>query len=401
MRILLLTYSIVGQSNYLRANALAECLAGKGHDVTLLSASPRRPGGRRIERERIGEGTLRRACVGSWGSARRRNSGLSISEVLLRRTAMAGEGFDLIHGFGHRPTVSWVGPALARRRGIPYVADWCDLFSDGGIAAERTLAGRVTVGVIDRWLEPRALQRADAVTVICAALHRRARRLCGDVPVSLVRPGALPAAKAGSGRAVRQRLGIPTCAPVVIHVSQNHQDLEILRQALVVAAARRPDLHFLLVGPAFPLIEQAARRAELRGRVHFTGVVPHAEVPRLLAAADVALLPYPPATRNECRFPCSFAEYAGAGLPVVTQPTGDLADLADGQAALLVAGDGEAMAAGVDRILDDRELAARLADRARRLAREELSWSVGARRLLDLYALLTAARASSPLPAIP
>jgi glycosyltransferase involved in cell wall biosynthesis len=88
-------------------------------------------------------------------------------------------------------------------------------------------------------------------------------------------------------------------------------------------------------------------------------------------------------------------------LPVVTQPTGDLADLADGQAALLVAGDGEAMAAGVDRILDDRELAARLADRARRLAREELSWSVGARRLLDLYALLTAARASSPLPAIP
>jgi len=400
VRVLFLTCSVDGQSNYLRARSLAESLAGKGHDVTLLSA-PARPELRgRCEEVRIGQGALRSLCVGSRASTRLRNSGLSVPEAWRRRASLAGESFDLIHGFGHRPTVGWVGPALARDRGVPYVADWSDLFGNGGIAHERTLLERWTLGAFDRWQEPRVYRRADAVTVISLALQERASRLNGNLPVVRVPPGGLPAAEAGSGEATRRRLGIPARAPLVIHVSQNHQDLELLRRALIGVAKLRADVHFLLVGPRFPSLQGAALPHCLRARLHFTGAVLHGQIAGLLAAADVAMLPYPPSIKNQCRFPCSFAEYAGAGLPIVTQPTGDLREVADGSAALLVPDDGEAMARGVDRILRDPRLASTLSRGARRLARVELSWSVGAQRLLELYGQLTPTRVS-PVLAIP
>ena len=400
MRVLFLTYSIVGQSNYLRAESLARGLAEGGSEVTLVSAPGVERQSRSFDQEEVGTGVLRQVTVGKRGASRFRNSGLSTYEVIQRRLALAGAKFDLVHTFGHRPTVSWVGPILARRHRVPLVADWCDLYADGGIAHERSLVGRTTIGMLDRWLEPRTYRRADAVSVISRALAERARALKPQLPIATVFPGGLPSTGETSRAEVRRSLGIPSAAPVVVHVSQNHQDVGLLRQALMRTAELRDDVHFLLIGPDFPSVLRQTDVGRMLSRTHCTGPVPHSRVGAFLAAADVALLPYPPSTKNECRFPCSFSEYAGLGLPVVTQPTGDLGQIGgDEPAALMVPADGREMALAIDRILTTPSLAADLSTRGRELAATKLSWSTGVRRLRDLYRSLMSERARSTVAA--
>lgn len=397
MRLLFLTYSIAGQSNYLRANSLARALMAEGHRITLLCAPrlPSRSGS--TELQKVGPGVLRRVTVRSRSSERLRNSGLSMFEALRRRAAIARENFDLVHGFGHRPTVSWVGPRVARQLGIPYVADWCDLFGDGGIAAERALPARMTLGVFDRWTERGTYRRADGVSAISSALETRAKELAANRRVARVPPGGLTPASGGDRVRTRRRLGIPQDSQVVVHMSQNHQDIALLTETLKQTAALRRNLHFLLVGSPVPGADREL--GPFADRIHSTGLVPHHQIPSLLAAADLALLPYPPSTKNECRFPCSFAEYVGAGLPVVTQPTGDLPRLNSGRSgALFAEADAGAMAAAVDRLLQTPDLTTDLRRQALEAAARELSWTVGAERLDAVYRqLFTAGERSTAL----
>ena len=120
MRVLFLTYSIVGQSNYLRAESLARGLAEGGSEVTLVSAPGVERQSRSFDQEEVGTGVLRQVTVGKRGASRFRNSGLSTYEVIQRRLALAGAKFDLVHTFGHRPTVSWVGRFWLEDTGFPW-----------------------------------------------------------------------------------------------------------------------------------------------------------------------------------------------------------------------------------------------------------------------------------------
>jgi glycosyltransferase involved in cell wall biosynthesis len=68
--------------------------------------------------------------------------------------------------------------------------------------------------------------------------------------------------------------------------------------------------------------------------------------------------------------------------------------LRDGEDALLLR-DGTALdiAARIEQLLDDRELAGRLGSRARQFALDRLSWPENAARLADFYRRQLAARA--------
>ncbi len=395
MRILFLTYNIVGQSNYLRAESLARALARKGHEVTLVCAPGLAGAPDSTETETCERGSVHVVAIGSRGSSRYRNSGISMVDVLRRRFTLTHERFDLVHGFGHRPSVSWVGPAFARRQRIPYVADWCDLFGDGGIASERGVFSRLTLGAFDTWQESRTIRRAHAITVISSALEARARILAPGRPVVKVLPGGRPAPATPARDAVRNGQGIPEHAPVVVNVSQNHQDVELLYASIEAISATRDDVYFLLVGPPIPQIEALLDRHPLAARIRSTGQVPHREIPDYLAASDIAVLPYPPTTKNRCRFPCSFAEYLAAGLPVVTQATGDLPGLGAGDCgAMFVPAEPAAMAAAVDSLLESPQRSRAMRQNGLRVADSELSWEAGAEDLLTIYTQLASEHGS-------
>jgi glycosyltransferase involved in cell wall biosynthesis len=100
-------------------------------------------------------------------------------------------------------------------------------------------------------------------------------------------------------------------------------------------------------GPARGEVERLM--APFGARVRFTGAVPHAELPKLYAAADLYLWP----AINEA-YGMAFLEAQATGLPVVAGRTGGVpAVVADGVAGLLTPiGDAAAFARAVARLLD-------------------------------------------------
>lgn len=137
-------------------------------------------------------------------------------------------------------------------------------------------------------------------------------------------------------------------------------------------------------------LEAACDAAGLDGAVTFTGLVPHAEVPRLLAGVDVCLDPAPPGPLNDRSTMIKVAEYLAAGRPVVANPLHETRRTAGDAAAY-------ALRAGADGLAD--AVAALAADPARRralatagLARvRELTWERSAVELLRAYAPLAPA----------
>jgi glycosyltransferase involved in cell wall biosynthesis len=113
---------------------------------------------------------------------------------------------------------------------------------------------------------------------------------------------------------VRATLGLPANAFVIGHVGRmveekNHRLLIEITAALV---ARQPQSHLLLIGdgPLRPVIAAQVARLGLAGHVTFLGARP--DVPALLAALDVFVLP----SRHE-GFPVAAVEAQAAGLPCV------------------------------------------------------------------------------------
>ena len=76
-------------------------------------------------------------------------------------------------------------------------------------------------------------------------------------------------------------------------------------------------------GPVHEQLERLAARLGVAGRVRWLGQVPHGDVPRLLAAADVALAPYPELPGFGFS-PLKLYEYLGAGVPVVASDLGQI-----------------------------------------------------------------------------
>ena len=137
-------------------------------------------------------------------------------------------------------------------------------------------------------------------------------------------------------------------------------------------------------GWLFEPVTELVEKLGLSDDVVFTGYVPQPHVPALYTGADCVVMP---SLYEGFGFPV--LEAMACGTPVVCSDASSLPEVA-GDAALLVAPtDDEALAANVQRILDDPALAAVLsAGGIQRAAR--FRWSECARRTADLYGELSA-----------
>jgi len=151
---------------------------------------------------------------------------------------------------------------------------------------------------------------------------------------------------------------------------------------LVLQMARlRPSVQFVLVGSEGDgPIEHAARA------LPNVLIVPWQEdVAPWLAAADTLLIPpasAPLERHRTCVLPIKLFAYLATGRPILAPAAPDTSELlVDGLSGILVPPDDAAAAvAGLDRILGDPALAARLGEEARRLA-EGLTWDARAERI--------------------
>lgn len=183
-------------------------------------------------------------------------------------------------------------------------------------------------------------------------------------------------------RTTRGALGIPADAKVIFFGGRidRGKQIDVLVKAWNGLAAKH-NAYLLLVGPAMPGIADELTRIadpEARDKLILTGLVPNAELPNYMSAADLAVWPGDPGiTMNEalaCHVPLVHPDKA-AGRHLIMYENG----------ANFERGSASSLAGVIDSILSDP---ARLADmrlRSRRLAEEVFDWKVVAARTLSIY----------------
>jgi glycosyltransferase involved in cell wall biosynthesis len=157
-------------------------------------------------------------------------------------------------------------------------------------------------------------------------------------------------------------------------------DLRDLVAALAPIAAGCPAARLLVVGRGERGEEQEllrlARRAGVASMIDYHGWVEPAQIPALLAAADVALAPMDDTLINRARCSAKLLELMAAGLPIVAGRVGQVAEyIEDGRSGMLVPpSDPAALARTVLTLLADAPRRAQLGQTARARAQRVFTW---------------------------
>lgn len=379
------------RANGIQTMETCQAMAERGHAVDLIvrpdTQTPARDpfgfyalppnAGLRIERAPVaGPPTARR--LGYLAFAVGRSVGRTRADVLMTRDL--GVASALL--------------ALPRRLRAPLVYESHGYAPDVAAALPDLVATatRPTPRKLRRLARREALvwQRADGYVTITAALRAELERHLGVRPRIAVVPDGVRAARHRAEARPR------TADRVVAYAGHLYawKGVDVVLEAL----ARLPNVRGLIVGghaaePDLARTQSLAERLGLGERVTFTGLVEPARVPELLGQADVLVLPNT-ASAISTRFtsPLKLFEYMAALRPIVASDLPSIREiLRDGENALLVSpGNADALAAAIDRLLADRDLAARLA----RAAFDEVplySWQRRAERLESLFADVIAA----------
>lgn len=98
-------------------------------------------------------------------------------------------------------------------------------------------------------------------------------------------------------------------------------DERLDRELVAEMADRRPDWHFVLLGPVVKIAEETLPQ---RPNLHWLGAKPYADLPRYLAGWDAGYMPF--ALNDATRFisPTKTPEFLAAGVPLVSTPVADV-----------------------------------------------------------------------------
>jgi glycosyltransferase involved in cell wall biosynthesis len=301
-------------------------------------------------------------------------------------------GHDIVQ---ERNGIYKMGAARAcRHLRLPYV-----YFFDADDILEHDLFGRALSGIL-RWRAKQVLRYnlKTAVRIICLSTFAKAHlKAIWKVPEEkiVIIPNAvdidhfrpLPEARAE----VRRKLGLDDC-PLIVFVGGfvPYQDIIVLLEAFASVQKEWRDAHLLLVGEGeqYRKMVQHATDLGIADSTKFVGFQPHAEIPRLLSAADIAVAPYHKI--DDERFLGSsmkIFEYMAVGLPIVASDVGQISEvIQNGVNGLLCpVEDAQALAAALKRLLADSQLRSRLGQQARKDSADKYSWEQYIPRFEKLY----------------
>lgn len=243
-------------------------------------------------------------------------------------------------------------------------------------------------GVVERYTS----RHADAVIGTGPGLVREAGALrCGqgvhhifDIPSSLTEadPAQVEAARARLKKSDRDRLILFVGSFAV------YQGVDLLFDAVPIVARRRPEARFVIVGGTPEEIAERRARLTEQGAAHavtFTGKIPPDDLPHTLRAADILVSPRTAGVNT----PLKLLDYFKAGRPIVATDMPSHRLILDETTAVLTAPEPNALAAGIERLLDDAALCERLGVEGRRRVDERYNFGEFKRRLGACYASLS------------
>ncbi len=302
---------------------------------------------------------------------------------------------DIIHA--HSPVLNALAAQrVAQRHSIPMLyeirAFWEDAAVSNGTATEGGLQYRLT-----RWLETRAVKRADAVAVICEGLKGDLVARGIDLAKIVVSPNGVDMEMFGDpvppDAALRATLGLDDAEVIgFIGSFYDYEGLDDLIAAMPTLVAARPKAKLLLVGggPMEAALRAQAEGSSARDAIRFVGRVPHDEVENYYALTDVLAYPRKAQRLTELVTPLKPLEAMAQGRLVAASAVGGHRELIeDGVTGTLFAPDNPAsIADALGRLLADRAGWEARRATARAFVEGERNWAVNVSRYQPVYHIL-------------
>ncbi len=351
-----------------RLSTLAKTWAADGDQVTVLTGMPNYPTG--VVPSEYRRAVRRRECVDGYevvrtwlyatpntGVARRTAGHLSfmISSVLLGGRACGPTDLVLVSS----PTLFSVGGAwlLARLKRARFVVEirdlWPAIFVDLGVLTNRKL-----IGLLERF-ELAIYAAADEVVVVTDGF--RDNLIERGVPagkIHTIRNGVnldIFDCAGASDPVVRAYLGARAGDCLVLYAGTHgiSQGLSAVVDAAALLAG--DSVHFAFVGEGADKERLQHQVAELGLRnVTFLPGVPHQDVPALVAAADICLVPLRNVPLFSAFIPSKMFEYLAARKAVVASVVGEAAQiLREAGAVVVPPEDSAALAAAITSLAAD------------------------------------------------
>jgi PEP-CTERM/exosortase A-associated glycosyltransferase len=324
--------------------------------------------------------------------------------ALAKRVDQVARDFqpDVIHA--HSPVMDAIAALrVGRALGVPVLyeirAFWEDAAVGNGAGSEGSLKYRAT-----KWLETRAVRRADAVAVICEGLK-------GDLVSRGIDPGKIMVSPNGvdlslfgepapRDDAIAAELGLREGDDVVGFIGSfyDYEGLDDLIAAMPALVAARPNAKLLLVGggPMEPVLRAQAAASPVAGAIRFVGRVPHTEVERYYSLVDILAYPRKKMRLTDLVTPLKPLEAMAQRRLVAASDVGGHRELIrDGDTGTLFTPDSpSALAAALAGLFADRTGWDARRDRARAFVEQDRNWSSNISRYGPVYQRLVDARKS-------
>jgi glycosyltransferase involved in cell wall biosynthesis len=205
-------------------------------------------------------------------------------------------------------------------------------------------------------------------------------------------PNCVEAQPPGDGQAVRQRLGIPPDAPVLLLYTRFFDFLQAKLHFIFSEIHRQvPGVRFLVVGKGRNNEEELllAKGVELEfaDALVMGGWLEPDDIPSYLAAADVAIYPFSDTLISRSKCPAKLTEILRSGRATIADSVGQLAEyIKPGVSGMLCnPDDWQEMADSAATLLKNRELNQQLGAAGRSYLLENFAWRDYAARLEKFY----------------
>lgn len=243
-------------------------------------------------------------------------------------------------------------------------------------------------GLIRSQLWRTILRRCDAVVVCSSALAEEVQGyLPGvDLPIEVIHNGVDIAACRDAGRVTPLPEAMQGRRYIVnVATFEEKKGQDVLLASFREIAKKYTDLQLVLVGRSGPtqdVIEALAAEPGLSGRVMIYPNMPHDETLRVIAGAELFVLP----SREE-PFGIVVLEAACFDVPVVASRVGGVPEIIEDKVSgsLVPVGDPVALSGAVQALLQDRDLAGTYAGNLRDVVESRFTWDHAAQRYAKLF----------------
>jgi glycosyltransferase involved in cell wall biosynthesis len=283
---------------------------------------------------------------------------------------------DVLHT--HLGYADMLGALAARSLGIPTVSTLHIMEWPRGVREPRPYAKERLMSLVRR-------RYAHVVIAVSDAARRAYLETGWDVPehVVTVRNGILALNRPGSGRAVRERLGLAPDDLVVsmVTVLRRGKGHDAALAAVSSLAERFPRLRLVIAGDGPDRAEIERLAAPLGARAVLAGHLD--DVMELLDATDVLLHP-----THVDAFPTALLEAMAAGVPIVATAVGGIPEMVEsGTNGVLISSPPQpaALSEALVPLLEDERLRRRVGERGRERFEREFTAEAWATRMRTVY----------------